>query len=425
MAGLQLELPTIQNWSCHSCSGCCRQHGIAITDAERERIVSQQWTEADGIPAAQPLFVRMGGWFGRRWWRLAHQPDGRCVFLDDRGLCRIPARFGEPAKPLACRIYPYAFHPKGTRVVVGLRFSCPSVAKNLGRPVAEQRRELLEIARQVVPERAVQSPPPRLSDRKAVDWPDLLRVVRALESTFADDAVPTAVQTLRALTWLDLLDQAQLERIRGPRLDELLDLLRGEAELQVPADFDLTSLAPPRGLGRMMFRLHAGQYARVDSDASGHGSLAGRWRLLRAALRLTRGVGRAPSLHERLPETPFSDLEPPHGPLPAEGEALLARYFRVKLAALHFCGPAYYDVPLIEGFRSLALVLPAVHWIARWLAVSQGRRSRTVDDLAEALSIADHHHGYSPALGTFAARSRVRTLQQLGDLARLIGWYAR
>ena len=189
---LRLELPSIQNWSCHSCSGCCRQHGIAITDAEHDRIVAQNWTAADGVSVGQSVFVRMGGWLGKKWWRLAHQPDGRCVFLDDQGLCRIHAKFGEPAKPLACRLYPYVFHPKGKQVVVSLRFSCPSVVRNRGRTLAQQQSELRELARQVVPERVTESRPPRLNDGTVLNWNDTLRVVQELETTLALGGAPIA-----------------------------------------------------------------------------------------------------------------------------------------------------------------------------------------------------------------------------------------
>jgi lysine-N-methylase len=130
---LPISLPTIQNWSCHNCGGCCRQHAIAITAEEHQRITAQNWTPQDGIPAGRPIFERVGILPWSKWYRLGHQPDGACVFLDERGLCRIHAKFGEAAKPLACRIYPYAFHPAGRKVVVSLRFSCPSVAANRGR----------------------------------------------------------------------------------------------------------------------------------------------------------------------------------------------------------------------------------------------------------------------------------------------------
>ncbi len=86
---------------------------------------------------------------------------------------------------------------------------------------------------------------------------------------------------------------------------------------------------------------------------------------------------------------------------------------------MHFCGQAYYGVPVVEGFDSLALVYPVVLWIARWLAVSAGRAELTNDDLVQALTIADHNHGYTPAGGTWTFRRRVRNLAQLGDIPKL------
>ena len=108
----------------------------------------------------------------------------------------------------------------------------------------------------------------------------------------------------------------------------------------------------------------------------------------------------------------------------AECEELWTRYFRVKVQGLHFCGPAYYGVPLVEGFQTLALVFPATLWIARWLAASQQRGRLTPDDIAQALAISDHHHGYSPIFGSFGFRRRVHTLAQLGEIPKLVRWYS-
>jgi lysine-N-methylase len=79
----------------------------------------------------------------------------------------------------------------------------------------------------------------------------------------------------------------------------------------------------------------------------------------------------------------------------------------------------------VEGFYSLALVFPVVLWLARWLAASDLRTSLTTDDVAQALAIADHHHGYSPVLGSRSSRRGVRLLTHNDDLERLIVWYAR
>ncbi len=426
MAGVPLELPTIQNWNCHNCSGCCRQHGIHITDAEKERIERQNWTAADGIPADTPVFVRMGGWLGKPSWRLGHQPDGACAFLDERGLCRIHARYGEAAKPLACRIYPYAFHPSGKKVVVSLRFSCPSVVKNLGRPVRDQLADIRELARDVVPDNATAMPPPPVTPRALLDWPDVLRIVRALDDTFAAPGVTVLVKLLRSLIWMALVEQAKFDKVLGDRLKEFLEIIREAADAEIPPDITrLLQAAPqPSRAGRVQFRLLAGQYARQDTYASPRG-LSGRWRLFKNMLRLTRGKGRLPAIQECFREMPFAALEQPFGGLPEGADEIFTRYFRVKLQGMHFLGRAYYDVPLAEGFYSLALVYPAVLWLARWLAVSDGRSMLHTTDVVQALAIADHHHGYSPAFGTWGFRGRVRTLAQHEDIPKLCVWYSR
>ena len=97
----------------------------------------------------------------------------------------------------------------------------------------------------------------------------------------------------------------------------------------------------------------------------------------------------------------------------------------MKIQGLHFCGLAYYRVPFVEGFYSLALVYPVVMWQARWLAASESREQITADDVARVLAITDHHHGYSPVLGTRSSRRRVRLLTHDDDLERLCCWYAR
>jgi len=419
---LKLELPTLQNWSCHNCGGCCKQHGIFITEAEKERIESQGWNETNGVPKDQPIFVKMAGVVGKAWHRLAHKPDGGCVFLDEKGLCRIHAKFGEPAKPLACRIYPYAFHPNGNGVTIGLRFSCPSVVANVGQPVIKQRADLLELARQVVPANLKDAQPPEISPKERLSWPDFHRVVEALDDSFADESEPFLKRLLATITWVTMLGQAKLDKFQGDRVDELLDLIRHDAWEFTPEQAE--EIRPPGSVGRTQFRLLAGHYARKDTYGSKDNTLLGRLRLLRSALKLTAGKGKLPAIQSTLKEVPFEQLEQPFG-VPEGTSELFTRYLRVKIQGLSFCGAAYYQVPLVEGFQSLALVYPAVMWIARWLSASHGRTSLAFEDVADALAIADHHHGYSPAFGTWGFRKRVRTLAELNDIAALAAWYSR
>lgn len=421
MAAPRLELPVLQNWSCHNCGGCCRQHLIEVTEAERQRILAQKWTAEDGIH--QPVMTWHAGPPWRKRYRLTHTSDGGCVFLDEKGLCRIHAKFGEAAKPLPCRIYPFAFHPAGKSFTVSLRFSCPSVVANKGTPVSQRMKELRGMAGDVVPEAALNSRPPLLTARDRLDWSDLMPFVEALDHTLADPSSPIAVKIVRALTWTTLVGQSSFERLQGDRIREFLGLLLDAARIEVPAFPQ--EFQEPSALSKLYFRTLVAQYARKDTVADLSSGIWGRWRLLRAIVRFTRGQGDIPPLQSGFKPVPFESLEGVFGTLEPAAEEILTRFFRVKVQGMHFCGSAYYDIPFAEGFHSLALMLPVTLWIARWLAVGDQRHTLSVEDISRALAVADHHHGYSPALAQNAARSRVRALVDSGDLAKLCFWYAR
>jgi len=423
MTTLPLKLPAIQNWSCHNCSGCCRQHLIEITEEERQRILSQNWTPADGIPAERPILVKYGGVPWQRRYRLGHQAGGACVFLNEDGLCRIHAKFGEAAKPLPCRLYPYAFHPSGQRVAVSLRFSCPSVARNRGKPVTDQLKEIKSLAREVVPAGVENIPAPKLSGSEQVDWPDFLQFIDMLDATLAPPETPTSVKLSRALFWIGLAEQAKFDVVRGERLREFLLIIAEAAKGQVCDD--LSEVGEPTRTGRTQFRMLVAQYARKDTLVDVESGWRGRWRLLRAAIRFARGTGNIPPLQQSFHQVPFETVETPFGGLTTESEEILTRYFRVKIQGIHFCGRAYYDLPLVEGFYSLTLVYPAILWLARWLAAGAGRKELRTDDVVRALTIADHYHAYSPAFGRRTFRQRVKILRRLGDIPKLCARYSR
>jgi lysine-N-methylase len=417
---LPLTLPTIQNWSCHNCSGCCKQHLIEITDAERARIQKQNWSLEDGITNDQPVIARHGGLPWKKKYRLAHTSDGSCIFLNEKGLCRIHAKFGEAAKPLACRIYPYAFHPAGKRVTVSLRFSCPSVVANLGTAVDKNRDELKSIAKLVVPDGVESMSPPNVNQKQRVDWRDFMKFATTLHDMIELGRGNIIERLYRALVLVQLIDQAKYDVIREARLTEFLDIIR-EAAL----DEHIPDAREPSAIARLQFRQLVALYARKDTVADISGGWLNRWKLLRAAVRFAGGSGKIPQLQDCFREATFSQLEPSFGGLPDGADEILSRYLSVKIQGMHFCGAAYYDVPFVEGFRSLALIVPSICWIARWLAVSNSRQNIELADVEQAITIADHHHGYSGALGSISSRKRVRYLGELDEITNLILWYSR
>ncbi len=415
------NLPVIQNWGCHQCGNCCREYFVEVTDEERKRIEEQGWSrrpELDG----QPIFVPMGPpW--RREYRLAHREDGSCIFLDEAGLCRIHAEFGEPAKPIACQLYPYMLVPTDKETRVSVRFSCPSVVKNLGRPVREQADAIRRYARQLIPTNARSPKPPPLRPGQPMDWPELLEVVDALEQLVAGTGTSLPRRLIQAVTFVRLLEQARVAKLDRDQFRELLQILLVASSQESPSELEAIGDCSPLAL--MLFRLIVAQCARKDLSPHLRRGLRGRWGLFRAATRFARGRGTIPRLQSIFGEVDFAMIENSFGPVPGEAEAILERYYRIKLSGIQFFGAPFYHTPLIEGFYSLVLTFPAILWISRWLAATAGRNSICTDDICTALTVVDHQWGFSAVFGFGYARSRVRLLAGQGHIERLIVKYTR
>jgi lysine-N-methylase len=312
------------------------------------------------------------------------------------------------------------FHPAGKNIAVSVRYSCPSVVLNHGPPIVSNEKEVRRIAKAVVPERHRAERVPLISPGNTLDWPDFLKLRDALDGSF-DDSTPGVLRNLLgALFWVSLVGQSSFAKIRGPRLDEYLSLIVPAAAGEVPQDFG--EFVPPTKVGRMMFRLLVGQYARMETTADLNHPWRARRRNVGGLIRMARGKGQLPPFRPELKPVPFAALETPFG-WPAAADELFTRYLRTKIRGMHFCGPAYYGVPFAEGFFALALIVPVTLYLARWLAAGDGRTTISDDDVRAALAMADHHHGYSPVLAGSSARSRVRALAK-GDLPKLCVWYA-
>ncbi|MDR3458181.1 MAG: YkgJ family cysteine cluster protein [Verrucomicrobiae bacterium] len=407
-----IEMPTGQNWSCHGCTDCCRGHLlVAVSAEEKARIERQGWTSADGVDPAKMIVS------GLNQHRLGHQPDGACVFLEASGRCRIHAKFGEAAKPLACRLYPLVIYPAGKKLLVGLRFSCPSAGANRGKPLAAQAADIPPLARLALPEDWEKIPPPPVAAEPGLDWPDFLRYSRWLDFTLAAADAPMSLKLLWALHWLSAVERGCLDQIAGEDADEILGALVTSAAQKLP-DLPADGGKPSR-FGRLFLRLLVLEHAQTATVADRDVRSAYRWKMLAAACRFISSSGRTPALREGLKSVKFADIEKPFGTLPPAAEALLTRYFRVKVQSLQFCGVAFHGRPLIEGFRNLALLYPVIIWLARWLAVSDGR-DRLVDaDVVKAVTLVDYQFSYAPYLSW-----RTRLLHQRNDIVRLCGRHA-
>lgn len=94
-----------------------------------------RWFSADGEPFEEiPEHASL--------LKIRQRPDGACGFLSPAGLCRIHEELGYDRKPIACRVFPFRFHPVEQDVVVTTSFSCPTVVANDGEPMTSQQRDI-------------------------------------------------------------------------------------------------------------------------------------------------------------------------------------------------------------------------------------------------------------------------------------------
>ncbi|MGL4554500.1 MAG: YkgJ family cysteine cluster protein, partial [Gemmataceae bacterium] len=355
--------------------------------------------------------------------QLNHRADGACVFLSEQGRCRIHEKHGYDTKPLPCRLFPFILVPAGHEWRVGMRFACPSVAANKGRALPEHDAELRGFAAQLAEREKLTplpdgtlTPPPRLDSGERLDWPDTLRLVDALLAIVRRPKEPVELRLRKCLHLTNAMRQAKLGDVSGGRLTELLRLLTTAADQEVPGE--PTQLARPTWGARILFRQAAALFTRKDHGPYRGEGLSGPFARLYAAWRFARGVGAIPRLHKRLPQATFEDAEVPRGPLPADAEAVLARYYAVKVSSLQFCGGASFGMPFWRGFELLALTLPLVLWASR--LYKDVSREKAVTD---SLTVIDDHFGFNRVLASFRQQLSLSILS--GELPRLIAWYSR
>ena len=415
------SLSVLQNWDCQSCGDCCKSYHVRVSASESARIHSQGW-EKDPELMLVPLTIHDKKMDGER---LNHKEDGSCVFLDDKNRCKIHAKHGEAAKPLACRIYPYVMVPVGDHWRVSLRYACPAVSENVGRPLVEHQRELKEFAQILEAEPQTDfeeaATPPELQAGQSVDWNDLIAFTKAINSILADISGSIELRLRQVLALSSLCRKSRFESVQGRRLAEFLELISSAFDDDVvdqPA-----GVPPPSWVGRMIFRQLAAIYCRRDyGPYAGVGS-HGRWSRLRAAWRFATGRGKVPRLHALMPETTFAAIEKPLKELSLDTDALLTRYYRVKIESLQFCGTANYHFKFWEGLDALLLTYPATMWLARVLH-SDG--ALTADEaVSMALRIVDDNFAYNPLLGTNRQKWAVARLSDRGEIAKLIAWYGQ
>ncbi len=398
------EIPG-QRFDCRGCTNCCRDLVVHLTRRDIDAIDRQNWTgRIEG-----PAYVRLG-----RETVLNHRPDGGCVFLSADGKCRIHSDYGAEAKPLACRLYPFTLEPESGALQVGIRFDCPTVARNDGALLSSHRPSLTTLAREMteaMPDHfAAATTPTLLTPGRPLSERELDDVVKRLDRLLAAEHIPLSARLRQLCTLTDTLGQARLGAIRDERLAELLDLLTADAEAEE------TDLDPADGRQRKLLRQHAFAHMEhitlAQARASFIASLSYRW----GQFQRSRQIANAADGVAARAETIASGTD-------TESSRLVTRYLRARVLTHSAFGSAYYGWSVLDGMRSLILAVATIGWIARYRAAGARRDSFDDTDIIHAVGVVDRAAGRAAELGAKSAQLRVCYLQRERGLLRLLAAY--
>lgn len=401
-----------QKYDCNGCSNCCRgRFGINLSQQDYERLLSQNWTCSElGIPEHSLVETKAGQH------RLAHRPDGACVFLQDDGLCRIHAKLGEPAKPLGCRMYPFRLIPAGDEVRADMRFDCPPVARNEGRPVSGHAADLRGLLKIVAPDGTRIAPPPYFGS-VTLPWKALARITDAFERLLGDVSLDLTRRVIACVNMSALLRDRRVALLEEPKLGDYLDALVGD--MQEAALADPLSRREPQALERTALRHLAGVYGRIVLVSQRPRPL----RLLATSLRMIGGSGALPPLRDELALATFEDIERPLGTPSGECASPIERHLLMHLTSMGFFGRGFYGRSYLDGLGALLITYPLTCWFARAIAASEGMETLTKDACERAIMIVDHQHANAPLLDSFAVRALSRYLSERAALRSLAIWY--
>lgn len=421
-----MKLPVIipeirsQAWDCRSCTNCCRELVVHLTIEDRQRIDKQQWSDKLDIA---PYVKHATGTV------LNHVPGGGCVFLRDDGKCRIHAEFGMDAKPLACRIYPFTLEREGESLRAGIRFDCPTVTRNEGRPLPSHRRELEHnagaIATEMPSEFRADSDDVAFSLDLTIDRASLQRIIARLDR-WISDARRSIHDRLRGLhSVISTLNHAKLERFDSKRLVELVDMLMEDLPTSLAESVDAP--APPTAAQTKLLCqsafAHSG-YVRFEESRLGFwASLRFRMGQLKAARRMLQGTGPIPPLSCDTLSTSFEALEAvgPIAPEYADQAAdLVTRYLQSRITNHDGFGRAYYGWTVLAGLNAALLSVAVAGWFARRSAGAAGRPLLNLEDARRGFAVVGRAAGRAPELGAKSAKLRLTYLCQEDGLIRLL-----
>jgi lysine-N-methylase len=409
-------LPIAERWSCHSCGFCCRSTKFGLSDRDLRKLHAQQWERHPDFRGIK--IITKHGLF-KKYYQLGKKPDGSCVFLTVDNRCRIHNDFGESEKPLICRMFPFQLIPLDKCAFVTLRQYCPSAVANKGCLLSEQLEYVANLAEEGGVFAKPITPPLLISERKR-SWDDLHDAAKILERMILDKRYTMVRRLLHGLEFCNLVEHVGSQSNRDDTFVDSIECLAAS----VVDDKKITDYTdcprPPIRAAGVYFRQILFEYLHLHPDYRVRKGLTERWRLLCTATAFAGGKGRLKQLDE-FPAASFQSLEQPLPETPEEIWLPFNRFFEKEIAARQFLLLGDKTWTLFDCFRMTAISYAVALWILRLTA---GPYRPDLEMMFKTIRTIDRGQGYDLLLGARNKR-RIRFLSRLGEIERILAWYAR
>lgn len=373
-------------FTCQHSGACCRgDWRIGVDPAAHDRLRALDWSGVAPGPGSDERFVPLPAPLpGGERVEVARRADGACVFLTPDTRCAIHALLGAPAKPRACREFPYQFVDTPDGVVVGVSYACTAVRAGQGRPLAEQHAEILDLVASSPNVRRLPEPIP-LFRALTLTWAEYRTLEATLLDLLDDRAIPLPAALVAGSALVSLaVALAEVQRranAAGREPGETFE--SGIARLRAQGCRPLVELAT---LARAPRRAATAPLALLYTWLELSHRRLSRPRLLLALVR---------NLHRfRRGRGPVPDLVSGHGAVALEDvarvecdvgrpelDAFLRGYWRhviVRKSLVPMHG-------VFRGYQTLLLLHAFTRWAARLQALRRGAAAVALDDLQEAV----------------------------------------
>ncbi len=403
--------PSFQCYDCSGCGDCCRgKFAINISSDDYERLMNQGWQDEPEYKNIA-IAVKKGNKY-----RLSHDENGQCIFLNKDGLCKIHTKFGEPEKPLPCRLYPFKLIQMGKQVRIDIRYDCLQVAGNIGKPITTQRQYLNQFIETLTTENKI-GIKPILFGKIEVEWAQLCRISESFERILNYKALSLTDRIIGCVNMTSLLYNPKIATLTGGELTQFLQTISDKI---INSALNTTvKRIQPSAIVRLLFRQILVIYLREDRV----GNKTELTKRLSTMLKMVNGTGTIPELREDFPIVNFLDIEQSFCRPTPDNEEIFTRYYRMRLSGLGFFGDNFYNRPFLDGLMALWLTYPVINWISRVYAVADDLDAPNKKAMVNALMIMSHQHGATPIFNLFSERIRTKFLCERPILRSLIVWY--